>query len=153
VAYLESADVQAWLQHSKFPVTAVAEELDAWAAQQVVGKLAQRYVTSSWLDGSTTPILVKSIMAMLVASAMLRRAISENEGESAYPNWLEKRAYDLCDSIVAGSIDLPTEDVDPDSSLGGGPVFFPTDASTTLWETDPTAEGAAPLYSTMAEKF
>ena len=153
MAFLDSGKVQTWLEDSKFPVAVVSDDFETLAAGTVKGKLEARYDTSTWVDEATSPALVIDIMAMLVASYELRKAISEDDGESSYPKWLEARALQLCDDILSGAIELEGFAVDTDSTLGSGVEFFPTDASTELFKTLPSDEGATPQYIRMNEVF
>lgn len=159
MSYLDAADIQPWLNKTKFTITTVDVTHEQTIVNFVFGKLSQRYDTSTWLDAASTPELIKNLLSMLVASAHLRRAVSEEDGLTKYADWLEYRATKVCDDIVAGSIDIPGVDPDSTSSLGGSSVFFPTDTATTLWEEDhefdgsSLAEGAAPMVFTMGQRF
>lgn len=154
MSYLAADDVNAWLQQSKFKVIAVDTELESTASLQLLAKLAQRYDTTTWVDSATTPELAVRIMAMLVASYVLRRAISEDTGESTYPDWLEGRANLLLDSIIDGTIGLPGFEPNPNATLADGAEFFPTDAATQLWADGYWNEpGAAALHFTSQDRF
>ncbi len=131
MSYLTTQNVQAWLQSDKYPLTVVDADFERTARTMIFGKLAQRYDTSLWLDVATTPALVISTMAMWVAAAELRQVVSEEDGLASHAEWLENRVTVICDDIVSGSIDLGIVE-DTTSSLGGGPEFHPTDATTAL---------------------
>lgn len=134
MSYLSKEQVQSWLNDDKYPLVTVNENYETTAVAVVLGKLSQRYDTSVWTDGVTTPKLVVSIISMLVAAYEMRQVASEEDGRTSHAEWLEKRAMELTTDIVDGCIDLPGVDTDPGSDLGGGPLFWPTDASTALAE-------------------
>jgi hypothetical protein len=149
VSYLTTKSVQAWLHSSKYEITAIDTELETAAKEIYFGEFGQRYDTSSWTNASTTPQLVLTVMSMYVASVYLRRAVSQDDGYASYADWLEKRVETLCTAIVNGSIELPAT-MDTTSSLGGGPLFFPTDDSTALSPNDPES---SPRSFTMNMEF
>lgn len=153
MSYLDVKKVQAWLQASKYKITTVDPELETAAKDYLFGEFAQRYDTSSWTDETNTPSLVLSTMAMLVASYHLRRAVSQDDGLASYADWLEGRVSKVCESIVSGSTVLPGVTPDADSSLGGGPLFYPTDLSTELYTTDPLNEDSSIRSFTMGMEF
>ena len=155
MAYLALEQVQGWLNTYKYDIS--VDEVDAvhegTAVDSVLPVLEQRYDTSTWTDGATTPPMVVRIIAMLVASFTLRKAISEDDGGASYCNWLERRAQSLIDGLVSGLIDLPGVEPDPTAPAAGSVGFFPTDQSTDLWRDDPHAEGGTALYFDMQRTF
>ena len=142
MAYLELEAVQAWLNQSKYGISIndLDPQLEKTAFDTVSTPLSSRYDTSTWVDGTTTPDLVLNMMAMLVASYILRKAISEDDGEHDYPDWLERRVLQMVEAIVGKQLDIPGVDPDPNDALNLVPDFFPTDASTQFWKDDPLAE-------------
>lgn len=154
MSYVTPAQVQSWLQVDKFdilPTDGVNVELEQMAADIVLSHLEQRYDTSGWTNDTNTPGMVLRMIAMLVAAFTLRKAISEDDGESAYSTWLENRVLKLLEGLVSGVIDLPGADPDPNAPAAASVAFFPTTAATQLWleETgrnpfvSSTSEGAA----------
>jgi hypothetical protein len=144
--YVTLDQVQSWLQDTKYTLSEVDLEIEGSASDKVIGFLHQRYDVSGWVDRDTTPPLVVRLIAMLTAARMLRRAISEDDGEAFYPDWLEDRVMKMLQALVDGKISIPGVDPDPDSPLGGGPIFFPTDKATKLWQTEGDVPGAAALH-------
>lgn len=151
--YLEIEQVQAWLQDTKYPVSHIDETFEAQASGIVLGKLAQRYDTSTWTNATNTPSLAITAMSMLVAAYFMRMMASEEDGRTSHADWLEERAMTLCAGIVDGCIDLPGVDPSASTSLGGGPLFWPTDAATTLADVFPQDVNAAPLRFSMGMIF
>lgn len=154
MSYVTPAQVQSWLQVDKFdilPAEGVNAELELLAADTVLSYLEKRYATSGWTSDLNTPSMVLRLIAMLVASFTLRKAISEDNGESLYSTWLEDRVLRLLEALVSGDIELPGVDPDPNSPGSASAEFFPTNAATQLWldETGgdpfvkPVSDGAA----------
>lgn len=146
MAYVIQQKVQDWLA-GKLVVPAIDADIDGSIRDIAFGKLATRYVTTTWTDNTNTPALVLSAMTMLYASVIYNRAYSEDtEGTNQWADWLERMAMDILDGLAAGIITLigiPTID---DEGLVGDPAFFPTD----IQETDGLGNE---IKFTMAKEF
>jgi hypothetical protein len=155
VAYVNLAQVQSWLQQDKYDLLpdGIAAEQEGLAANRILATLEQRYNTSTWTDSTNTPAMVSQMIAMLVASYTLRKAVSQDDGIATYADWLEGRVDALLAGLVDGSIDLPGIEPDPNSPGGASVGFFPTEAATHLWMEDPHAEGGAARWFTMQQVF
>jgi len=153
VAYVTTREVESWLQDSKFDIGVVEPEIEALASSMCIGRISQRYDTSTWLDSDTTPSLVLNLIAMWVAAAYLRKIASEEDGLTTYADVLEARMEKICESIVDGIIDLPGYTEDPSSSLGGSAAFFPDNAATQLWEDNHTADGGSTTAGAATRAF
>lgn len=137
---IDIQEARAWTEKTKLDLgTSLDDELEGSIASQVIGQIAQVYETSGWVDSSTTPKIVRSIIAMLYVSWYYSRTYAEDVGPgvTTYGELLRQRAQALIADIIAGNIvldDLGTsEDV-------GSPAFYPTDTSTA---TDPTYEDSS----------
>lgn len=118
-------EVQQWLEQSKLTIESVEQPLHDHYRDVVYSRLAGMYSTSGWVDVSTTPALVRHIVAMYIASILYKRAYSEdNIDDDSYGGWLESQADSLLEGLASGTLELP--DVDPilDTSQ---PDFWPTD--------------------------
>lgn len=155
MAYLTIEQVQDWLSQSKYPIVTedLTSQLELTAADVVRSGLSPRYDTSTWVNAASTPAFVINLMAMLVASYILRRAIGEDDGEHDYPDWLEGRVLAMIDAVINKQVDIPGVTPDPTAGAEMLPSFFPTDASTNLWKDDPLADGASALAFTMEMRF
>jgi hypothetical protein len=154
VAYLVEDQVNAWLASTKYHVDALEDELEAAVVGSSFAAVSTRYDTSEWLDDVTTPSLMTVAMSMLYAAWWLQRQISEDElTDQSYPIRLEERAMTLLTGIADATIDLPGVDPDPDLTAGRGPLFYPNDASTALWEDDPLDPLGSPRAFTMGSAF
>jgi hypothetical protein len=141
-ANIDIQEAQAWTEKTKLDLgTSLDGELEASISAQVIGQIAQVYDTSSWSDSSTTPRLVRSIVAMLYVAWYYDRSYSEDAGAgSSYGALLRMNANTLLTGIVAGNIAL--SDVTPAVDTGQ-PAFFPTDTSTAAdpLDTGETSDG------------
>lgn len=151
--YVTLGQVQSWLQDTKYTLSEVDDELEGSASDKVIGFLSQRYDVSGWTNDTNTPALVIRLIAMLTAARTLRRAISEDDGKTLYPDWLEERVMKMLEGLVDGSISIPGVEPDPDSPLGSGPIFFPTNQATELWQEEGDVPGAAALHFTSQRVF
>lgn len=129
MSYITVADAQAYAERSKLDLgSALDGDLEVQIAAQVLAQVAQRYTTTTWLDESTTPLVVRSIIAMLYTAQVYMREYSEDEGVPPYARFLVAQADKLLDSITQGTtvlVEVPTDT--EDTSL---PLFYPTDEST-----------------------
>jgi hypothetical protein len=137
MANIDIQEAQAWSEQTKLNLgSSLDGELEASIATQVISRIAQVYDVSSWVDNTTTPKLVRSIIGMLYVAWVYSRQYSENVGPGVvtYGDLLRQNAENLVVGIVTGAIALA--DAVPPSDTGT-PVFYPTDASTAL---APTAD-------------
>lgn len=123
------AEAQAWLECTKLSLTHLDTSMESQIAAQVLARVVSAYPTDvvTWVDATTTPRLIRSVIAMLYAGWFYDKTYSENPEENSYADRLREQANNLIESIIAGTTDLV--EVETPSSLGR-PVFFPTDAST-----------------------
>ena len=131
-------DVQPWLEVSKLRLDSGDELLEEpFQSELVRSRLASCGMdVTTWIDGDTTPDLVKSIIGMLVAAQRYNTYYSEtDEGAgNPYANKLEERAKMLLEGICAGTIDLLDITDDPASSGFGSVLFYPDDTTGALEE-------------------
>lgn len=158
MAHVTVTEVQAWLDPAKLPLAPndpLPEEVNAGA--MVLGRLANVYDVTTWVNSTTTPTIVKTIISALVAGARYNKIYSEEEDAgNAYANKLERRAFELLDYIVNGDIaitDLPV------TAVGSFyPLFYPTDSTGASVIYDAVGniigwEGSEDIKFTMASRF
>ena len=150
-----TTQIQSWLNVSKYSLlnSGVDQDQVQAAADYINSALSVRYDTSTWVTDETTPGMVLRMIAMLTASYTLRKAISEDEGEHTYPDWLEQRVEFLIAGIIDGTLDIPDIEPDPNAPGTAGPEFWPTDAATRLWQEEGDVEGAAAKYFSSQQVF
>jgi len=135
MAHIVLADAQAWLENTKANLVTLDLNLESQVSGDVLGRLSDTYSSPTfgvptWIDNTTTPVLVKQCIAMLYAGWFYDRQFSEMvaaEGPS-YGTVLRNYAETLIEGIISGSIILvEIEPNEPDVA----PVFYPTDRSST----------------------
>jgi hypothetical protein len=129
-------NAQAWLETTKLPLGDIDDELEDSVATQILSRVAQAYDTSGWLDSTTTPKLVRKLIAMQYVVWVYRRQYSEDGGTNEYADMLQA-AIDSLLTGITGYI-VPLVDVPPTTGDGTGPVFYPTDLSSALTPDSPT---------------
>jgi hypothetical protein len=121
-------EVQQWLEPTKLTVPSVDVELEATAALLVLNTLSTEYTTTTWVDDTTTPPIVRKIISMLVAAWLYNRAYSEETPDgNNYALWLESKAYALLQGLVSGTIDIP--EVPGEAAAIGPATYYPTDVT------------------------
>lgn len=126
-------EVQAWLESTKLRLghdDELPEEVHL--SRMVLSKLATRFDISAWVDETTTPDLVRTIIAMLVAAARYNKQYSESDSQAGnpYANKLEGLAYDMLEQLITGEMLLT--DATDGPGVEGTVAFYPTDASSLL---------------------
>jgi hypothetical protein len=133
---ITTAEAQAWVEATKFTVPDVTvspnSELLTEIEEEVIARVSSAYNTTTWVDATTTPRLVRVAIAKKFVAWAYRRAYSESlEGADAtYASLLDANAETIIQGIVDGSIDIPGI-----AAVIGKPVFYPTDASSALTPT------------------
>lgn len=133
-AHITTSDVQSWLETTKLSVSTIEPNLEAQVSAEVLGKLGQTFSANVplWVDSTTTPQIVRQVIAMYYASWIYDRAFSEvetNEAVTSYGAVLRTWATSLLNSIITGSVEI----LDSPANAATGPIFYPTDTSST-WE-------------------
>lgn len=127
MAHIDIQEAQAWCEKTKLNLgTALDGELEDSVASQVIVTIAQAYDTSSWTVNTSTPKVVRSIIAMLYVAWMYDRTYSEDNNVNSYSTRLRTSAQVLIDGIIAGNIELPDASI---VSTTGTPLYYPTDTS------------------------
>jgi hypothetical protein len=130
---ISDAEARAWADQVKLVLGVLDTELEESTATQVLGRVANVYDTSSWISPTTTPSLIRKVIAMMYVGWYILRTYSEEEPNNDYGLMLIAQAERILDGIVDGSLSLP--DAGAPMLTTGQPSFFPTDAE------DGTANG------------
>jgi hypothetical protein len=134
MARIEVPDAQAWVEKTKLDFTNLDPGLLEQIESQVVGRLAGQFDTSTWTDHTTTPKMVKSVIAMFFVAWFYDRTYSEDQEQgNDYAAMLRAQAEALLVGILDGSTVLPEVPGDNEPS---GPSFYPNDESSALCPTD-----------------
>jgi hypothetical protein len=147
-------EVQQWLEDSKFPVASVDNqtELETSAKAVVFGELSNKWTTDTWVDPGSVPDMVRTIVSMLIAAYAYQAKVGQDDGEENYGTRLEARAMMLLAAVMSDTVEIGVE-VDVEVQTAASASFFPTDASTSLYEDDPTNVGGTPRFFTMNAEF
>lgn len=126
---IEVADVQNWCEPTKLTV---GDLNDGWVLQIetiVMSKLEAGFDISTWVDPTTTPEIIKSVIAMEYASFLYDKQYSEDSDDSnAWAARLDMMANDLIDGMLAGSVVI---DGYVQAEEHSDPASYPTDKSST----------------------
>ncbi|MET0466940.1 MAG: hypothetical protein ABW007_27515 [Chitinophagaceae bacterium] len=148
MARVSDAEVGAWLEVTKLsiPGSGVEDsELLSHMEAEVLIRLSTVYDTSTWLDGVTTPKIVRTIISKMYASFLLDKAYSENQdGGNDYAARLQANADLLITGLVDGLITIPGIDPTVDQTE---PSFYPNDASSAQRPTADDMSLGGPWFS------
>ena len=152
MAIFTAGQVNAWLDPTKAQIASLDDELEGVIAAKVLGSLEKRFDTSVWTTTGNTPELVQQTCALAYAGAIYSRSYSEDITGIAdtYGVKLSADSEALLDGILDGTYELRdlTGYTNPDQ-----PGFYPTDQSTTLYDTDPSSKNATPMVFRMNQVF
>jgi hypothetical protein len=128
VTFISLQEAQVWVEKTKLPLGALDTGLESQIATQVLSRIALAYNTSGWTTSSNTPVLVRSIIAMLYVSWLYDRTYSEDEPDS---NAWATRLAGMAETLILGIIDGTTDLVEVTDPIlqGSGPAFYPNDVS------------------------
>lgn len=141
-AHITKEEAQAWAEGTKLTISALDTELELHMATEVIVRLDSVADTSTWVDSTSTPKIVRTIISKLYVAWLYDRQYSEDIADgSAYADRLKANAEMLIMGILDGTIDIPGVI----ATGSGTPGFYPTDASSALTPTfdDPSLGPAA----------
>jgi hypothetical protein len=127
--HIQVSEAQSWLESTK---TNLGASLDANMedniAAQVLARVSLSYDVSLWVDPTSTPKLVRQVIAMLYASWFYQRQYSEeSDALNNYALLLSAQSEAILQGIIDGSIDLP-EIPGTGGPIGNDyPAFYPND--------------------------
>lgn len=157
MAHINVGDAQAYATVRKLDLgTSLDPDLEGSAAVQVLSQLASAYDTTTWVDSTTTPALVRSIIGMYYIAWWYQRTYAEDTGTATYADRLLRWAQMLINGILAGNTVLT--DITTGVSSHNLPAFYPNDKSSAThaedldWA-DPERGSVGPAYFTMGEVF
>jgi hypothetical protein len=107
MAILENADVQAFVDETKFEVTAIPDGLEANAVSLIFGILRKKFDTTLWVDALTTPHNVKVALALMVCSWWYTGQVGADAvSADAFARDLRDQAYFIAHSLNDGQMEL-----------------------------------------------
>ena len=139
-------EVQSWLESTKLRLSGLDNELVDTAKTSVFAQLSATFDISGWLDYTTTPDLVRKVIAMYVASWTYSRQYSEAIGTNLnnYSAWLENKANLLLSGILSGNYALEVVATGGDP---GAPAFWPNDTTGATQQFDAAGNSIGGQYS------
>lgn len=133
MALIKTDDVQAWFTDDRLSLELTDDLPEAVNVEaKVLAKCSTRYDVSTWVDFSTTPQLVKSVISAQVAAIRYRKHYADQLDELLYADWLDEWAMKCLEGIVSGTIpliDIPADEL-LDAQLAAGASFYPDDSTT-----------------------
>ena len=145
MAHITLSEANAWLEPTKLTLSTIDAALEQQVVNLVYGRLANAFDTSSWVNESTTPVLVRTIIAMHYVAWTYDRTYSDDADANAYARLLRQYADVNIQGLIDGNLELiesPTANDDR-----GKPVFFPTDASSANEPTSDRPSDGGPAFT------
>ncbi len=100
-------NAQAWLEGTKLTIASLDQDLLELIEAEVVGQLASITDISVWINETSTPVLVRTIISKMYAAWVYDRQYSEDiDQTSNYAEKLKINAQLLLTGLLAGTIEL-----------------------------------------------
>jgi hypothetical protein len=130
MTHVTSAEVNAYLEDTKLAVASISDvaDLDDQVTRPIFARLERGgYSTASWINESSTPALVRTLIAMYIASRLYDRAYADDADGAPYARRLMLFADQTLDSIISGDMEI----IEFPTTTGDLliPEFFPNDDS------------------------
>lgn len=146
MAYITKEDANAWTDQTKLLLDDLDDDLLTAQAVQTLAGVSPAYDTTTWTDDSNTPKLVKQIIAMLYVGWFYEKTYSEDDTINSYGLMLIASANKLITSIASGLTLLPDAPTGTATDVNG-PVFYPTDGSSSLHPNHCDMSLGGPVFS------
>lgn len=135
MSHFSPAEALAFVSDTKLDFgTSIDNALEAQMTLQVIPKLALMFpdALTTWTDETSTPALVRSLIAMMYVAELYDKVYSDNSDDttSNYAFLLRRTVQTNIAGILDGNIilaEFPTTE-----PLSGQPLFFPNDTSSLL---------------------
>lgn len=136
MAHFTLAEANAWSESSKMALDTIDSSLEAQVAALVLNKLSPVYDVSTWTNDTSTPQLVRSIIAMEYVAWVYDKTYAEDTGEAnPYATLLRQTAEANIQGLLTGVVILPeAPEATTDNTV---PSFYPNDLSSA---SEPTTE-------------
>lgn len=131
MARITSRQAQAWFDKTKLRIPdALDMDLLAEIEIEVIARLGGAFDTSTWVDETTTPKLVRTALAKMYAAWFYQRQYSEDQSDTNdYARKLEANAEMLITGMLDGTIEIvEVVDIAPSGQAG----FYPDDESSSM---------------------
>ena len=128
MAHITTAEVNAWLEATKLNLSSVDATLEGHSSEIVIDRLAAVFNVSTWVNESTTPKLVRTLISMYYASYIYDRAYADDATDTSnYAFILRRQADAIIIGLLAGTIIMPEDPVAATAHID--PAYFPNDLS------------------------
>jgi hypothetical protein len=129
MARISVDDVKAWVESTKLDPQALdLDHLDQLETE-VLSRINSVYNTSSWVDKSTTPRLIQTIIAKMYTGWLYDKYYSENQSApNQYSQLVKQNAEMLIEGILDGTVEIPG--LPPDNPVTA--TFYPNDISSSI---------------------
>lgn len=120
------SEVQAWLEPTKLTLATIDTALEGQVSTQIFARVSGEFLhTDLWVDSTTTPVIIRSIIAMTYAAWIIDKSYSQDAVATNLATQLRKWAGDLLDGIVSGIVDVVELTITSDAM--GNPSWEPRD--------------------------
>lgn len=129
MALITPKEAQAWGEKTKLDFSTLDIDLLETLETEVLARVGLAYTTTTWVDPTTTPRLIRVIIAKMYVSWFYDRQYSENQDNgNDYAKLIRDNAEMLISGLVDGTIELPGVIATTTQT----PTFYPNDASSAL---------------------
>lgn len=129
MARIEIEDVKAWVESTKLAPQALDLDHLSQLEEEILARLSTVYNVTPWVDKSTTPRLIQTIIAKTYTGWLYDKFYSENQSQpNKYAELIKTNAELLIQELITQVIQIPGVPADASS----GPVFYPNDASSQI---------------------
>jgi len=151
MVHITVAEANAWLESTKLNLTNIDTAVEGHASENIISRLASVFDTSTWINETTTPKLVRTLISMYHVSYIYDRAYADDgENTSNYAFILRRQADLIIGGLLNGTIVL--EEVPDVITDLMDPVFFPNDLSSANEASSDFPSDGPPMF-TMGQVF
>lgn len=147
-ALITPQDAQGWAEETKLTLSSLDLSLLESIQSEVLARLSGAYDTTTWISPTTTPSIVKVIIAKTYVAWFYDRQYSENQDQgNQYAAMLRANAEMLITGLLDGTINIPGV-----TTATGNPAFYPNDVSSAM---EPTSDDSSlgPAKFSMGKVF
>jgi hypothetical protein len=145
MARINVQEAQAWSESSKLPVSSLDTVLETQVTNLIFPRLAVAgFPITTWTNESSTPALIRTLIAMYYVAALYDKHYAQEEEESSYASTLRNLADSNIAGLIAGSVELAEYEL---PVLGGTPSFFPNDTSSSMEPTADSPSNGGPSFT------
>lgn len=145
MSHISTADANAWLEPTKLTLDSLDESLEAQVSTDILSRLSSTFDTTYWVDETTTPQLIRTIIAMYYVAWVYDKTYSDNEENNSYAVLLRQYADLNIQGLLSGSLELAGDSNNQNLNVGE-PAFFPNDVSSSNCSTPSNPSDGGPSF-------